>query len=60
MREINCDLCGQLVIKLAPGSLVKPGLIVLCPTCDPSRRKLDNKPRYGEDVPDFLKGLFRK
>ena len=56
MREIKCELCGQVVIKLAPGSLIKPGLSIVCPKCLEGPSK---EPVYG-DVPDFLKGLFRK
>jgi hypothetical protein len=55
MREIKCELCGQVVIKLAPGSLIKPGLSIVCPRCleGPERA-----PVYGEDTVDYLRGLF--
>jgi hypothetical protein len=57
MREIKSELCGQVVIKLASGSLIKPGLSIVCPRCLEGPSK---EPVYGADLPDFLKGLFQR
>ena len=33
MRELKCDECGEVLIKLAKGSEIKPNVIVVHESC---------------------------
>jgi NAD-dependent SIR2 family protein deacetylase len=59
-KIIHCATCGQLVAVLEVGSKIKTGAVVICPMCwgEDKPDKTDYV-SYGEDVPDFLKDLFK-
>ena len=56
MKEIKCDNCGKVIIKLAKGSQVKPGIYAMHDECPSIKRQ----PLTAEEIKtvDNLKNMF--
>jgi hypothetical protein len=59
MKTLCCATCGELVAVLATGSKIKTGAVVICSMCWGEEKPAKKDPVYGEDMPDFLKDLFK-
>ena len=56
MKEIKCENCGKVIIKLAKGSQVKPGIYAMHDECPSIKRQ----PLTAEEIKtvDNLKNMF--
>lgn len=59
MMEIRCSVCNKVAVYLALGSKIANGTIVTCIHCQEYRPPPRKNPAPNNDMPDFLKGLFR-
>ena len=56
MKEIKCENCGKVIIKLAKGSQIKPDIYAMHEECPSIKRK----PLTAEEIKtvDNLKNMF--
>ena len=56
MKEIKCDNCGKVIIKLAKGSQIKPDIYAMHDECPSIKRQ----PLTAEEIKtvDNLKNMF--
>ena len=52
MKEIKCDNCGEVLIKLVKGSMVKPNIYALHEQCPDDGKPIE--PFTDDTVMDFL------
>jgi len=60
-KYIKCDNCGEVIIKLAKGSQVKPNIYALhevCPTGQ-ATGQANGAERYKQQANGGIMGLFR-
>ena len=56
MKDVKCENCGKVIIKLAKGSQVKPGIYAMHDECPSIKRQ----PLSAEEIKtvDNLKNMF--
>lgn len=59
MIEVRCSSCNKVTAYLALGSRVANGTIMTCVHCQEYRPPPNRNPTQNNDIPDFLKCLFR-
>lgn len=59
-KSLHCAICGDLAAILEVGSKIKTGSVVICSMCWGDDKPAKEEPVYGEEMPDFLRGLFRR